>query len=137
MIFFAKSETYHRLFSEFFRFCVVGLACTAVHYGLYLGLIHVISLNDNWWTNVAYSIGYLAGFLCNFILSSLFTFREKVSLKRGIGFALTNVVNFGLHIICLNCFLLLGLSKKWAPIPTYCLVVPINFVLVRFVFRKL
>ena len=34
-------------------------------------------------------------------------------------------------------FLFLGLSEAWAPIPVYCICIPVNFLLVRFVFNRL
>jgi hypothetical protein len=30
----------------------------------------------------------------------------------------------------------LGVNENFAPIPVYCIAVPVNFMLVRFVFRK-
>ena len=59
-----------------------------------------------------------------------------MSVKKGIGFSLSNLVNYGLHILFLNLFLWMGVPDKWAPLPVYCIVVPINFLLVRFVFKK-
>jgi len=124
-------------FLEFLRFCVVGVVATGVHYGIYLLLIHVVKIERDWWTNVAYSIGYLIGFICNLWLSAHFTFKEKITVKKGIGFTLSNVVNYGLHLSFLNLFLWVGIPEQWAPIPVYCIVVPVNFLLVRFVFKKL
>lgn len=122
---------------EFVRFCITGVICTVIHYGIYLLLVGVLNSKTNWWTNAAYTIGYVVGFLCNLLLSAHFTFRERVTVTRGIGFAVSNVVNHGLHLLFFNVFLWFGLSRQIAPIPTYCLVVPINFLLVRFVFKKL
>ena len=124
-------------FQEFLRFCVVGVVATAVHYGLYLLLIHFVTIEKTWWTNAAYSLGYLAGFICNLWLSAHFTFKEKITVRRGVGFTISNVVNYGLHLLFLNLFLWMGLPERYAPIPVYCIVVPINFLLVRFVFKKL
>lgn len=122
---------------EFLRFCIVGVTATAIHYGIYLALIHLLPGKNGWWTNAAYSLGYLAGFVFNFILSARFTFKEEMTVKNGIGFSVTNLINYGLHILFLNLVLWLGISEKWAPIPVYCIVVPINFLLVRFVFKKI
>ena len=124
-------------YAEFLRFCIVGVIATAIHYGLYLLLMHVVGIDKAWWINLAYSIGYLAGFLCNLWLSAHFTFKVEVTAKRSIGFALSNVVNYGMHLLFLNLFIRFGISEQWAPIPVYCIVVPINFILVRFVFKKL
>jgi hypothetical protein len=45
-------------------------------------------------------------------------------------------VNYLLHMLFLNLFLWIGVAEQWAPIPVYCLVVPINFLLVRTVFKR-
>ena len=42
-----------------------------------------------------------------------------------------------LHVAFLNLFLWLGVSKSLAPIPVFAIVIPINFLLVRFVFKKM
>lgn len=129
-------EALRARFWEFFRFCIVGVLATAIHYGVYLLLMHLFPDKGGWWTNAAYTIGYLTGFVFNFILSALFTFRERMTVGKGIGFSISNLVNYGLHILFLNLFLWIGVPDKWAPLPVYCLVVPINFLLVRFVFKK-
>ena len=119
------------LAKEFVRFCIVGAIATGVHYGVYLLLYRFIN------ANVAYTIGYGLSFCLNLYLTARFTFKEKLTLARGGGFALSHGVNYVLHILFLNLFLYLGIAEKWAPIPVYCCVVPINFVLVRTVFRKI
>ena len=124
-------------FQEFLRFCVVGVVATMIHYGLYLLLIQTLPVDNSWWTNVAYSVGYFTGFLCNLWLSAHFTFKEKITVKIGVGFTISNAVNYSLHLLFLNFFLWIGLQEQWAPIPVYCIVVPINFLLVRFVFKKM
>ena len=124
-------------FKEFFRFCIVGLMATAIHYGLYLLLLHVSHVESEIWTNVAYAMGYMVSWICNLYLTARFTFHEKVTFKRGVGFAVSHGINFLLHMIFLNLFMWIGMSSKLAPIPVYCIVVPINFILVRTVFKKL
>ena len=131
-----KREELRVRFREFFRFCIVGVLATAIHYGVYLLLVHLFPDKGDWWTNAAYTIGYLVGFVFNFILSAFFTFRERMTIGKGIGFSISNLVNYGLHILFLNLFLWVGIPDEWAPLPVYCLVVPINFLLVRFVFKK-
>lgn len=124
-------------FKEFFRFCIVGLMATAIHYGLYLLVLRVFHVKSEIWTNVAYAIGYMVSWFCNLYLTARFTFHEKVTFKRSVGFAVSHGINFLLHMVFLNLFLWIGMSSKLAPIPVYCIVVPINFVLVRTVFKKL
>lgn len=116
--------------ASFIRFCIIGVLATGIHYGIYYLLMNLIP------TSVAYTIGYAISFCCNYLLSAKFTFRKKISAKNGIGFAMSHLVNWGLQLLCLNLFISLGLSKALAPIPTYCICVPVNFLLVRFVFKK-
>lgn len=121
---------------EFVRFCIVGIIATIIHYGIYLLLLKKFSCSWEIWTNVAYSIGFILSWCCNLYLSAHFTFRAKVSIKKGIGFALSHGVNYLLHLLFLNIFLWVEVPEKWAPIPVFCLVVPINFLLVRYVFTS-
>ena len=58
-------------------------------------------------------------------------------MQRGVGFAVCHGVNYLLHMGFLNLFLLMGISATIAPWLVFCCVIPINFVIVRTVFRKL
>lgn len=121
-----------KLFSiEFIRFGIVGVIATAVHYGIYYVLLNVIN------PNVAFTIGYLLSFFMNFWLSAKFTFKAEATAKRGVGFALSHLVNYGLQMIVLNVSLKLGVPETLAPVPVYLICIPVNFLLVRFVFKKI
>lgn len=115
---------------EFMRFTIVGVISTGIHYGFYYLLNLVMNVN------IAYTIGYVIAWCCNFYLSAHFTFKSETSVKRGIGFAISHGINYVLHMVLLNLFLWLGLSETLAPIPVYCIAVPVNFILVRYVFRS-
>lgn len=121
-----RSSTYQML-----RFATVGVIATAIHYVVYLLLLLLLS------ETVAYSIGYAVSMVCNFVLTCLFTFRKKASTKRGLGFALAHLVNYCLQVSLLNLFLWMGISNSLAPIPVYCIAVPINYILIRNVFQRL
>jgi putative flippase GtrA len=114
---------------EFIRFIIVGTFATGLHYGLYFVLQRVINVN------MAYSIGYILSFIANFYLTAFFTFRRKASWKKAFGFGGAHLINYLLHIGLLNLFLWLGLSKPLAPIPVFAIAIPVNFLLVRFVFK--
>lgn len=116
---------------EFLRFAIVGVVATGIHYGVYLLLLRWLKVN------VAYSFGYVISLCCNLLMTSFFTFREKITWKKTLGFLASHGVNYALHIVFLNLFLYLGVAERWAPIPVYCIVIPINFVLVRTAFKKL
>ncbi len=116
-------------FFELFRFGIVGVVSTALHYAIYWVLQHWIEVN------IAYTTGYLLSFLANYWLSAHFTFRKHVNVKNGIGFSGAHIVNYCLHIVLLNVFLWLGFSNELAPLGVFAIAIPVNFFLVRFVFR--
>lgn len=115
---------------EIFRFVLVGILATLIHYAIYL----ILNLFIITW--IAYSIGYLISFLFNFYLSSIFTFKSKATIKKGIGFGISHAINYGLHIILLSVFIKIGVPENYAPIPVYMIAIPVNFLLVRFVFKS-
>ena len=108
---------------------MVGVFGTLLHYSIYWVLKRYMNVN------IAYTIGYFLSFICNFFLSSYFTFKSEASVKRGIGFIGAHLNNYFLHMILLNLFLFLGVSESLAPIPVYMIAVPVNFILVRWVFK--
>lgn len=116
---------------EFIRFAIVGVIATAIHYGIYLLLKLLITVN------LAYTAGYLISLACNFFLTAKVTFRTGVSPLRGAGFAASHAVNYLLHMVLLNLFIRLGVPSSLAPVPVYCIAIPVNFILVRTVFRRL
>ena len=122
---------------EFIRWGCVGGVATGIHYGIYYLLKEYLFPNTTFWVNFAYSAGYVISFLCNFFLSAYFTFHEKPSFRKGAGFSVAHLANYGLHILFLNFFMWCGLSTTVAPLLVFAIVVPLNFLMVRFVFRKL
>lgn len=116
--------------SEFIRFVIVGIIATIIHYGLYFILQQIIDVN------IAYTIGYVCSFVANFYLTAYFTFRKKTSWNKAFGFGGAHLCNYLLHIGLLNLFLWLGVTKPLAPFPVFAIAIPINFLLVRFVFKR-
>lgn len=114
---------------EILRFVIVGAAATLIHYLVYWLLLgHVAA-------GTAYTAGYLLSLVFNYLLSSLFTFRSRVSLRNGLGFCAAHAVNYLLHISLLTLYLWLGVPEMIAPLPVYAVAIPVNFMLVRFVFK--
>ena len=116
-------------FGEMFRFAVVGTISTVMNYVIYWILQHWINVN------LAYTVGYVLSFFVNYYLTAHFTFKEKASARNGIGFGGAHLLNYCLHIVLLNFFLWLGLSKELAPLGVYAIAIPTNFIMVRFVFK--
>ena len=119
-----------KITGEVFRFGIVGLLATALHYGIYYLLQNYIPVY------IAYSIGYIVSFIANFYLTAYFTFGKKPSWSKAFGFGGAHLFNYLLHIGLLNTFPWLGLSKTLAPIPVSAIAIPVNFLLVRFVFKR-
>lgn len=114
---------------QFARFAIVGVTATALHWGVYLLLQRYINVN------VAYTLGYALSFVANFYLSAYFTFHSRPSWRKAAGFAGAHITNYVLHILLLNFFLWAGVPQTWAPAPVFGVAVPVNFLLVRHVFR--
>lgn len=120
----------HEITGEAMRFVLVGVLATMLHYGLYL-------LMQGWMqVDVAYTLAYVLSFVANFYLTSWFTFHAAPSWSNLVGMGGAHAVNYLLHIALLNLFLWLGIPKVYAPLPVLSIAVPINFLLVRFVFKK-
>ena len=128
-------------FPEFIRFVMVGILATALHYGIYFLLQRFINVN------IAYTLGYALSFIANFYLTAYFTFGRKPSWRKAFGFGGAHLCSYLLHmgllnlslwmgIGLMNTFLWLGLSKTLAPIPVFAIAIPVNFLLVRFVFKR-
>ena len=114
---------------EFIRFGVVGVVATVIHYSVYYLLQRSIP------AGAAYTIGYAISFAFNFILTVLFTFKTRASVKKGVGFGLAHLCNYLLHMGLLYAMLAAGVPQPLAPIPVYCIAIPLNFLMVRFVFK--
>ena len=61
--------------------------------------------------------------------------RSQMEVFQKMGFGGAHLINYILHISLLNLFLWLGFSKPFAPIPVFTIAIPVNFLLVRFVFK--
>lgn len=120
-----------KTWGEMRRFVVVGVIATAVHYAVYWLLMRHIEVNT------AYTIGYVVSFVVNYYLSARYTFRRRKSVGNGLGFIGAHVCNYLLQMVLLNFFLWVGLGKALSPIGVYAIAVPVNFLLVRTVFRKM
>ena len=122
---------------EFIRFCIIGVVATLIHYGIYYAIIKGFHLERELWINLAYTIAFAISWCCNLWLSAHYTFKTTVNVKRGVGFAVSHGINYLLHLGFLNLFLWIGISATIAPWFVFCCVIPINFILIRTVFKKL
>lgn len=147
-----------RFGSQFVRFFVVGVGATLVHWAVYVGLNSLFGITqaDTRAYMTTFSIGYIVSFVGNYIVSLRWTFKTKGSGKKGLGFAFSHLVNWGMQSGLLRLLLWLGLGTWLSGLaaellpalaeafprladpttlvlfPVYCIVVPMNFLLVRY-----
>ena len=115
---------------EIIRFGIVGTVSTLIQAGTYCLLVGILNYV------VANTIAYVVSFIFNYIASTKYTFRVKSTAKRGAGFLLSHVVNYLLQTTSLTFFVWVGMEKRLALIPMFCICVPINFLLVRYFLKK-
>ena len=119
-------------FQELMRFGIVGVTATLIQYGIYYLCNAVIAMG----ATTSLTIGYIISFVFNFFSSNYFTFKTQPTVKKGLGFVASHCINYVLQIVFLHLYMLIGIPETWAPIPMFATVVPINFLLVRFVLKS-
>ena len=134
-------DTRREKLGEVIRFGIVGGLATVLQYVIYLAMMPVLNhfipqMGDHSLATTANTIAYIVSFIFNFIASTRYTFKVKANAKRGAGFTLSRVVNYSGQTIGVNRCVGLGLAKQWAMIPTLCICIPVNFLLVRFFLKK-
>lgn len=110
---------------EIIRFGIVGVLATIIQYLVYVMLYNFIG------TNIAFTLGYVVSLIFNFILSNYFTFKTNPNKEKGVKFLLAHGFNYGLQMVLLNLFNMVGVHKAISPFLVYCISIPVNFLLVR------
>ncbi len=144
--------------AQFLRFFVVGVGATLVHMLVYWSLNAAFGLTeaDGLALMLTLTAGYVVSFIGNYFVSLKWTFRTQGSAKKGAGFAFSHLVNWGMQVGLLELFRLLGAGgalawgvRRFLPfvvelvpelgnpaslllVPVLFIVVPVNFLLVRF-----
>lgn len=152
------AQLWEKYGAQFVRFFVVGVGATLLHWGVYVLLNCLLGLTEeqSLALTCTYAVGYGISFVGNYIASLKWTFKTQGSVSKGLGFIFSHAVNFGLHLGLLNLFLWLGVGTLLAqalhyclpwlteslpavadpanllPLPVFMIVVPVNFLMVRF-----
>ena len=115
---------------EILRFILVGGFCTVLQYGFYVLFVNMAGIS----ALVSTVTSYLLSFVANVFLSSLFTFKSGPTVKRGLGFTLSHLINLGMQTALVALFK--GITgPTYALLPALAICVPLNYLLVRYVFR--
>lgn len=110
------------------RFGIVGTICSAIHYAVYCLFLLITN------ANIAYTAGYGVGLICNYVMTTYFTFHEKPTKTNAAGFVGSHIVNYFMEIGLLNLFLWLNIDKWLAPILVMAIAIPVNFLMLHFVY---
>ena len=117
-------------YAQFVRFCANGVLAVAIQYGVYLLLVQ--------WINpfAANTVGYAVSFCVNFIITSYWTFRSRPSWRKLAGFGGSHIVNYVCQQAFLALFLWAGIAKEYAAIMAIGSAVPVNFMILRVIYKK-
>lgn len=118
--------------SAFVRFAVVGGIATGVNYATYVVLVRHF---DDLPPVAAYICAFCVSIICNFMLSSWFTFRVRPSWMRAVKFLTAHLINLVNELVLLEIWLWAGVPKLYAPLCVFVVAFPINFLMVRFALR--
>lgn len=121
------------------RFVLVGALGTGVQYGIYYLLLMVF--NRHWpdmgiLTSVAFTAGFVVEMVCNYFLTSYYTFRVKPSLKNIGGFLFGRALNYVIQLLFLHTMIWLHISAEWAGIIAIMLAGVINYFVLLPFFRQ-
>ena len=126
---YLRSSDGHATINRFLRFALTGIVASAIHYGVYALLI---TLHQD--ANISYTAGFIVSFLCNYVLTTYFTFQQRPSRRNVMGFAASHLLNYFVEIGLLNLFLWVGFSEWVAPILDMGVAACINFLVLQFAY---
>lgn len=121
------------------RFVLVGALGTGVQYGIYYLLLMVFQRQ---WpdvgilTSAAFTVGFVVEMVCNYFLTSYYTFRVKPSLKNIGGFLIGRALNYVIQLLFLHTMIWLQISEEWAGIIAIMLAGVINYFVLLPFFRQ-
>ncbi|MGZ3814280.1 MAG: GtrA family protein [Mucilaginibacter sp.] len=115
---------------EFFRFLITGGLNTLISYVVYLGLLQVYPYI------ISYTISYVASIFSSYILHSKLVYKENLKLSKAATYP---VMYLGLYFLNTGVLYLLVekllISKELAPILVVFIIIPITYILGRFVIK--
>ena len=87
------------------RFVLVGAFGTGLQYGIYYLLLDIFQ--RHWQelgvlTSVAFTAGFIIEMICNYFITSFYTFKMRPSWKNAGGFLFGRAVNYVIQMLLLN-----------------------------------
>lgn len=118
------------------RFVLVGAFGTGLQYGIYYLLLNFFQ--QQWpevgiLTSLAFTIGFVMEMICNYFLTSFYTFKVRPNWKNAGGFLFGRAINYVIQMLLLNALIWLHMLEEFAGILAIALAGIINyFILLPF-----
>jgi putative flippase GtrA len=125
-----KYPAWRERLGQLIRFGIVGVVASIIHYGVYCLMLQVVGAG----ATLSFTAGYAISLLCNYFMTTYFTFRSRPSSKNAVGFGFSHLINYLIEVGLLNLFLWIGIGKLIAPLVVLVVAVPINFTILHFVY---
>jgi putative flippase GtrA len=115
---------------------LVGAFGTGLQYGIYYLLLNFFQ--KQWpevgiLTSLAFTIGFVMEMICNYFLTSFYTFKVRPNWKNAGGFLFGRAINYVIQMLLLNALIWLHMSEEFAGILAIALAGIINyFILLPF-----
>ena len=115
------------------RFVLVGALGMGLQYGIYYLLLMVFQRQ---WpdvgilTSIAFTAGFIIEMVCNYFLTSFYTFRVRPTWKNAGGFLFGRAINYVIQLLFLNLLIWLHLSEEMAGIAAIALAGVINYFVI-------
>jgi putative flippase GtrA len=115
---------------EVVMFILLGGVNTVLTQLLYMALLFVIPYG------VSYTITYAVGIPLAYWLNSTIVFKSAMSWQKFIQYPSVYVVQYVLGMVLMYVFIeLVSIPKMVAPIPIMALLIPITFVMTRYIIK--
>lgn len=116
---------------EFLKFVVSGGVNTLVTYLVYLLLLLFLNYS------LSYTVSYVSGIFLSYYLSTVFVFKEKVSLIKFLKYPVVYLTQYLINILMLYVLVEhLGLSTKIVPLIVIVVTIPVTYVLSKLIIKS-
>jgi len=116
--------------NQIIRFMIANGFSTLVMFGLYLVLNFVLKYQ------ISYFISYVVTVILSYVLTSVFVFKTKMSWQSFMAFPMIYVFQYVTSAIALEVLVRLGFSVTYVPLFVIVLLLPLTYLLSRFVILR-
>jgi putative flippase GtrA len=115
----------------FLKFLFAGLINTGITYLIYLLCLQVFPYL------LAYTISYISGIVVSYLLNSVFVFKTPLHWKKALQFPLVYLVQYFLGSLLISVYVeVLGIQPSIAALLNVIVLLPLSFILSRFILAK-